>query len=526
MGGGPAASFSSIISPHRCRHEGSIMSASDRLPAAEASAEGLAPPSKGSRRLLPLLVTAALVLLAVLLGLLLSRREPTNSTLHTVGRGNIVVRCEFPATLISTNVAEITCNVAARPDQEGQSRGAELLWVAANGQRVKVGDLLAEFDATGVRDSLDAWQLKTIKSEGVVEQTSLRVRNEQSKRDTQLANAAKKLELMLTADEETNTFQKTEIRMVLTAIERAREGTKSTALNADYIQALERLGLTAQRITGKRPKSSGQPTTAGTLADAVNRFTRLTSSDENSRTELAAAVIQMHRALVESQSDYELRMETLSLEQKAATNSLEQQRRRTAYYEQQLANCTIQAPINGVVQHVIQDTEEGIVEPGMLLREGRKILVVHDLSQMSLVATVDVPAARYLTSGMTASIRFQVRGKASVRGTITAVEQREDVVEVAVTPDTPSPYPPGTSAEIDVVARRCENVVRIPVTALHRWDGEYFCFVPSDAGLEQQPLTVGVIARRYAEVVEGLSVGDSVVSDAAAVAEKISAIDQ
>ena len=63
---------------------------------------------------------------------------------------------------------------------------------------------------------------------------------------------------------------------------------------------------------------------------------------------------------------------------------------------------------------------------------------------------------------------------------------------------------------------RCDRL-RIPVQSIFSEDGQTFCYVMTDRGLEQRPVTLGAAGDQYAEVIHGLDEGESIVLDAAMV---------
>ena len=70
----------------------------------------------------------------------------------------------------------------------------------------------------------------------------------------------------------------------------------------------------------------------------------------------------------------------------------------------------------------------------------------------------------------------------------------------------------GDSGNFTVTVETRENALYIPLTALSEIDGESCVYVPDEAGLlSVRRVQVGLVTGRYAEILQGLKSGDSVI---------------
>jgi HlyD family secretion protein len=71
--------------------------------------------------------------------------------------------------------------------------------------------------------------------------------------------------------------------------------------------------------------------------------------------------------------------------------------------------------------------------------------------------------------------------------------------------------PLGTTASVDVVAAQVQNVLIVPLEALHKVsNGQYFVFVVANAQLQVRQVQVGLEDATHAEIKSGLSEGEVV----------------
>lgn len=447
-----------------------------------------------------------------------SRPRENMPQLHTVARGSFEVRSEFVATLVSEQTADIVCQVAAHRHPDGRSAlGATVLWIVTDGQLVKEGDLLVEFDAALVRDLRDDWQLKSFKSEGHVRQVRLRCENAKSQRDTELANIATELEKLLEVKKRLNIAQQSEVSELVAAIELARQGAKVAELREEYVELFARMGLAGGVLGSPEEAKLAHEEQLKDLGYSVGELTRLSQYDHPVESQkVAAAAIQAHRTLIQTQRDYEAQMEQLTAERQMAERAFEREKQRLEYYEQQLTNCRVVAPFAGVVQ-LADPGDDEYMEPGIVLRERQKIMRLHSLTRLQLSATLQTAAAQYLERGMPASIEFDPLSGASCSGVVTAVTRDGTEYHVVVTPNEPPQLLPGATAKISILAKQCQDVLCVPIFSYFRAHGDTYCYVVQEGLLEQRPVRLGVIGREYAEVLDGLEEGDKIVYTAAVV---------
>ncbi len=135
-------------------------------------------------------------------------------------------------------------------------------------------------------------------------------------------------------------------------------------------------------------------------------------------------------------------------------------------------------------------------------------------------APMDEVDAPKIIAGQTVRISFDALPKQSFAGKVrrvapfvTAVEKQARTVDIEATLDanqTPPRLLVGYSANVEVVLTARDKVVRVPTSALQ--EGGRVLLAAADGTLQERKIKTGLANWEYAEVLEGLAVGDQVVT--------------
>ena len=135
-------------------------------------------------------------------------------------------------------------------------------------------------------------------------------------------------------------------------------------------------------------------------------------------------------------------------------------------------------------------------------------------------APMDEVDAPKISAGQIVRVSFDALPKQSFPGTVkrvapyvTAVEKQARTVDIDVTLDS-SKAPPhllvGYSADVEVVLSVREKVLRVPTSALQ--EGARVLVAAPDGTLQERKLKTGLANWEFTEVLEGLALGDRVVT--------------
>ena len=206
-----------------------------------------------------------------------------------------------------------------------------------------------------------------------------------------------------------------------------------------------------------------------------------------------------------------------------------------------LAETVITAPMDGVV------VGEPLT-PGTMAVQGNSnptvIMRIADLSRKQIRAKIDETDIGSVRVGQKATFTVDAFPKLTFTATVSKISQTDvtnswetttsssssssvSVVYYYVTLDVDDPdgvLLPGMTAQVEVTTSERTGTLALPIAALKtNAKGAYVLLMQPDGTTTEQPVKTGVYSDEYAEILEGLSEGDSVVNTYKATAKKPSA---
>jgi membrane fusion protein, heavy metal efflux system len=161
---------------------------------------------------------------------------------------------------------------------------------------------------------------------------------------------------------------------------------------------------------------------------------------------------------------------------------------------------------------------ERLVSPGTAVTPGTPLFIVSDLGAVWVAAQVDERDLGRLTRGGDAIVTVGAYPGETFRGTIDAIGDQIDRATRRVTVRVSVPNP-DRRLKLEMFAtlalgdREARTVLVVPSSAVQQIEGETVVFVQrADGRLHRQPIHVGPDRDGWVEVLDGLSVGDEVVS--------------
>ena len=172
------------------------------------------------------------------------------------------------------------------------------------------------------------------------------------------------------------------------------------------------------------------------------------------------------------------------------------------------------APISGTVTALD-------INVGDLVSSGSAVITVSNLNQpYNLDAYSDSDDWGQIQDGYEVEVTFDILPDLIFEGTVTDVQPTLDtsssnstLVHFTAHLDEAIPYelPSGSAASVEVIGGRAENVVLVPVEALHEFgDGQYAVFVVENGKPRLRVVEVGLKDLTKVEIISGLSTGDIV----------------
>jgi HlyD family secretion protein len=405
------------------------------------------------------------------------RRSDMNVTLTTGGRVDTsertVIECELERLEVSVRGQELTGGGAST-----------VISVVPDGTMVKKGDVLCELDASEYVEMLRQQKMTVKRVQADHRQAELdldvaRMAVTEFKEGV-LVEALKELKGVIVLNE--------------SAWQRSRDRLKWAyrMLDKGYVPASQ---YTSEQFNERR---------ASILL-------------QQSRTELAVfQEFTAPRALRVLQANV-LSAETLLNYQ---DRRLQRHQERQAMLEQQVTRCTIRAPHDGFIIYANDEQRALKVEEGMVVHQKQDLFYLPNLSKMVVTALVHESVANRVRAGMRTWIRVEGVPGQVLDGHVVAVAQLptqnylNDVryFTTTIAFDTiPPGLLPGMTAEVEIATQERQDVLAIPIEALAVEEGEDYCYVVSDDGVERREIEIGQSTANLLEVTLGLEEGEHVV---------------
>ena len=209
----------------------------------------------------------------------------------------------------------------------------------------------------------------------------------------------------------------------------------------------------------------------------------------------------------------------------AAQNSFELEYQKLKDIEEQIAKCTIKAPIEGVVKyaHDREDFGDGgfVVQEGALVRERQTIIRIPDPMSMRVELKINESMITHVQPGMPALINPIGLGDLVVKGTVEQVNQyaepsgwrRANVKEykALVRVDDPaSQLRSGMTASVTIRSQFVPDALQVPVQAVYAHGDKHYCFVMEGGRLQARPVKCGPTNDRFFVIEDGLTEADRI----------------
>jgi HlyD family secretion protein len=413
-----------------------------------------APERRPSRRKLVLPVSVLLVILGLLAWLALRTQfagGPPPSALKTAQ----VVQGSFKRTLRVTgqtsarNFANITVPLVRAPDS---GRGMTLLRLAKPGSLVKAGDVVAEIDAQSLIDHID----------------------DHKDRLAQAANEIKK-------------------RMADQAVDWERLQQTLRVAKANWDKAM--LDLKAAEV----------------------------------KTELERELYRIRAEEAEAnykqlQADVELTKQRHAADLRILEIAHKREQIQVENHEEDLKRFSIRTPMNGLVvmQQIFRSGEMAQIQEGDQVSPGQQILKVVDLSSMQLEGAINQAENSLLRVGQPARVGLDAFPGLEFPGSVYAIGAlavrpgrgesyylRAVPVRIAIHGSDPRLLP-DLSAWADVEIEKEDNVLMVPLHAVHTENGRQFVYVKRGNSFEKRLVQLGPRNQTHVVVREGLRAGEHV----------------
>ena len=432
-----------------------------------------------------------------------SAAQAADASVFEVKPGDLIVNVIERGSLESSRVSDMYCDV------EGSST---IIRLVPAGERVKQGQLVCELDSSSLKSQL-------------ITQTTSKKRAEAA---YHTAGLVREIAEIAVKEYEQGIF-KQQLNALTEEIATAQAGIHWAK------NRLERARLARKSLDDTLAAMKGSRTTVDIMAD-LDISDRLEAAEHTLESEQMALRRAIARQeLLEKYTREKTTKELIvNVERKRADELLKQEaweleKRNEATLRKKIENCSIYAPFDGVVVHA-NDPNRNVgrpraeIEEGATVRGRQKIGTIVDLSSPMLVnAKVHESWIDQIAPGQPVKVRVDAFPDEDLTGVVESVAPRPDpatvidqikrVYTTMVRVDKSlAGLRPGMTARVDILIRKLDNVLSVPVQAVLSYDGkDQLAVKKPGGGFEWRDVTLGISNTKEVEVKEGIRSGESVI---------------
>ena len=191
----------------------------------------------------------------------------------------------------------------------------------------------------------------------------------------------------------------------------------------------------------------------------------------------------------------------------------------------QLTKCKISAERPGLVVYGGNERNwygEERIQEGATVRERQMIITIPDMTKMSVTVKVHESDIKKVAVGQKASIRVDAFSEQKLKGEVIKVGVLPDAEQRWMNPDLKvyetsiriddvyDWLKPGMSAKTEIEIDTVENVLYVPVQAVHASGDDRVCYVATATGPRRHVVTTGSFTDEFIEIKQGLQEGNEV----------------
>lgn len=449
---------------------------------------------------------------------------------------------DLPITVIERGQLESQNNLAVFCEVDDYRsdgiNGTTIIWITPNGTSVTKGDLICELDASAIQAELDEQILDTEEAKSAFIQAQANLKNQDIDNQTSAEKAAldvklAELELEMFKDPDTGSHQ-----LALEAIERMIEDLNNEILAAEMnlklarndntgIESLFKLGYAGKSELDRSVLSLLKA--EGDYAAKLNKLNTQMASFEK--------LNNFERQMQELQLEGKLRTTTQSLKQVKLTNEakmaqmqgilatrteqLAKEEERLTRMQQQLVNCKIYAPQDGMVAYAppASSRDEEISE-GTPVRLRQHIFSIPNLSQMQIETSIHESSLDRIQPGLKVAVTVDAFPDRSYSGTVKSVavlpersyySDTQKYKTIITIDEKVISLKPGMTAVSEVKVDYLADVNAVPIQAVVQRDGQNWLYVKRNDQVVRRVVSLGLSNDQFVVVTNGIEAGELVV---------------
>lgn len=471
-----------------------------------------------------LLVTMAILIVLITAGIVLFMRMASDSTGDQRSRElHMVTERDFTITLPATGELTALRRIEVRNPLESRS---VITYVIDEGETVQKGDVLVRLAEEEVRNQIIEAEdrLRAAENELVAAQANLEIRKSTRQSDLEAADLRIRLaDLALASWREGQLLsQRQQLAMALETAEINYERLKrrmeeSEALHEDGFISFDE--LERDRIALIEAEARLEQAKLD-----IEVYENYTLEQEKAQRESDLQQATEERTRTEQRHEAEIARAASNLERTEA--DLQARQERLADLQQQLENCVIRAPQDGLVVYASSldrgRRDDDPPEVGMELRPNDLIIILPDISQMIADVKVNESLSGVVKRGQHAVVSIDAMPGVAVEGEVISIgvlaesggwrdpNRRDYTVRIRLEPAPEHDLKPSMRCKAVVHIDDVHDAIAVPIQAVFREVGTSFVYVRNGGEYDQQAVTVGRTSEVWAEILDGLEGGEEV----------------
>jgi RND family efflux transporter MFP subunit len=268
---------------------------------------------------------------------------------------------------------------------------------------------------------------------------------------------------------------------------------------------------------------AGQSVPKGTLLVALDD-TDLLTEKSSAETDIAGSRLQLEKAerdfrrnqiLFENRLISQEMFDNSRTAREQATNDFVRAEKKLQQVEDKLKKIKILAPFDGTVLNVAVSKGQ-VVSGATGVNQGTELMTFADLGELVIRAHINQVEVTKLQTGQAVEIRVDSLPGEKMEGTVILIAPVATVkntikgfgVDVLVTKGHPQ-LRPGMNASLRFPVSRADNALTVPITSVFIEGTDRVVYVRHGRETERRVVKVGASNFRYAEILEGVSEGET-----------------
>jgi HlyD family secretion protein len=438
-----------------------------------------------------------------------------NMVLGTVKRGPLQVRVRLVGQLEAARSTTVCSEV------KGDT--GKIIHIIESGTQVDAGDVLVRLDPTPFEEEMLEWSSKMEAGKANVLALEQAVEWEKNQAEREVGAAQYEFEVSKMELEKTEKGDgPLELAQLQNEMRKAKDDYTQISGYLSDLEELEKEGFSNPAEVAQAAMKIGEAKEEYEIAERkLSAFQKY----------LLPLKIQMAKAKVErAKSDLEQTKKSVVINIARASAELERGRQELNVAEtaledarRQLSKTVIEAPIPGlaVVRQVYIKGEKRKVQVGDTVWRNQPLLYLPDISEMLVSAEVrevdlhklrkDLPATIFVDAYPEARFKGAVRSIGVMAEKRTAVKSPEKYFQVTISlGENDERLRPGMTSKVEILSDGAPDALFVPLNALFDKGGRRCCYVAIADGYEYRDVLPGVQNEDFAEIKQGLAVGEKV----------------